>query len=93
MLKKFLADQAGELKLERRLHAIWYYNLKYYLSDETDIRGTRYCISMADYGRLILAAEEKFFNECNTGNGMLGHCHCQCHNSDIIIGKYLLLLC
>ena len=24
---------------------------------------------MADYERPILAAEEKFFNECNTGNG------------------------
>ena len=28
-------------------------------------------MSMADIGRLILAAEEKFFNECNTGNGRL----------------------
>ncbi|KAL4075049.1 hypothetical protein V8B97DRAFT_1666254 [Scleroderma yunnanense] len=27
-----------------------------------------YCISVADYERPILAAEEKFFNECNTGN-------------------------
>ena len=24
---------------------------------------------MADYERPILAAEERFFNECNTGNG------------------------
>ena len=24
LLKKFLADRAGETKLERRLHAIWY---------------------------------------------------------------------
>ena len=44
-----------------------------YLSDGTDIKGSRYCISMADLGRLILAAEEKFFNECNTGNGRLFH--------------------
>ena len=64
---------------------------KIYLSGETNIKESRYCMSMADYGRLILAAEEKFFNECNPGNGMLGHCHC--HNSDIIIEKYLLLLC
>ena len=38
---------------------------------------------MADYGRLILAAEEKFFNECNTGNGRLGNYCGHCHNSDI----------
>ena len=30
---------------------------------------SRFCISMTDYERPILAAEEKFFNECNTGNG------------------------
>jgi len=31
---------------------------------------------MADYERPILAAEEKFFNECNTGNGKLvPSCH------------------
>ena len=30
---------------------------------------SRFCISMADYERPILAAEERFFNECNTGNG------------------------
>ena len=41
---------------------------------------------MADLGRLILAAEEKFFNECNTGNGRLLHYHGHCHNSDIITG-------
>ena len=28
---------------------------------------------MADYERPILAAEEKFFNECNTGNGRQQH--------------------
>ena len=66
---------------------------KIYFSDETDIQGSRYCISMADYGRLILAAEEKFFNECNTGNGRLSHYCGHYQNSDIIIGKYLLLLC
>ena len=37
---------------------------------------------MADYGRLILAAEEKFFNECNTGNGRPHHCHW--HKSEAI---------
>ena len=63
------------------------------MSGETDIKGSRYCISMADLGRLILAAEEKFFNECNTGNGGLLHYHGHCHNFDIITGKYLLLLC
>ena len=49
--------------------------IKLYLSDESDIKGSRYCFSMADYGRLIFAAEEKFFNECNTGNGRPHHCH------------------
>jgi len=48
---------------------------------------------MADYERPILAAEEKFFNECNTGNGKLpqpeGY-HC---DSDMIVGKCLWLLC
>jgi len=31
---------------------------------------------MADHERPILAAEEKFFNECNTRNGKLVPC---CH--------------
>ena len=49
--------------------------IKPYLSDESDIKEPRYCISMADYGRLILAAEEKFFNECNIENGRSHYCH------------------
>ncbi|KAL4063152.1 hypothetical protein J3A83DRAFT_1418018 [Scleroderma citrinum] len=36
---------------------------------ESHIHVIWYCISMADYARPILAAEEQFFNECNTGNG------------------------
>jgi len=33
-------------------------------------------ISNIDYERPILAAEEKFFNECNTGNGeLVPSCH------------------
>ena len=52
---------------------------------------------MADYERPILFAEDKFFDECNAGNGRLFHCHCHwhchCHNFDVIIHKYLLLLC
>ena len=48
--------------------------IKLYLSDESDIKGSRYCISMADFGKLI-QAEEKFFNECNTGNGRPHHSH------------------
>ena len=48
---------------------------------------------MADLGRLILAAEEKFFNECNTGNGRLLHHYSDCHDTDIIAGEYLLLPC
>ena len=50
-------------------------------------------MSMADIGRLILAAEEKFFNECNTGNGRQLCYHGSYHDSDIIIGECLLLLC
>ena len=39
---------------------------------------------MTDYERPILAAEEKFFNECNTGNGkFLIHC-CECYDIDMI---------
>ena len=53
----------------------------------------RYCISMADYDRPILASEEKFFDECNTGNGRLLYCHSHGHNFDMIDVKYLLLLC
>ncbi|KAL4073033.1 hypothetical protein V8B97DRAFT_2109478 [Scleroderma yunnanense] len=49
LMKDFVADRAATMKLEKRIHAIWF------------------CISMADYERPILAAEEKFFNECNTG--------------------------
>ncbi|KIM69349.1 hypothetical protein SCLCIDRAFT_102421 [Scleroderma citrinum Foug A] len=50
LMKDFVAERAGTLKLEKRIHAIWF------------------CISLADYERPILAAEEKFFNQCNTGN-------------------------
>ena len=49
--------------------------IKPYLSDESDIKGSRYCISMADAERSVLAAEERFFNECNTGNGRPHYCH------------------
>ena len=48
---------------------------------------------MTDLERVILAAEVKFFNEFNTGNGRLFHCHGHCHDSNIIVGEYLLLLC
>ena len=45
---------------------------------------------MADYERPILAAEEKFFNECNTGNGRLPHYLEWYHyDSDMIIGECL----
>ena len=37
---------------------------------------------MADYERPILAAEEKFFNQCNAGNGRLPHDECYCYDSD-----------
>ncbi|KIM68537.1 hypothetical protein SCLCIDRAFT_105948, partial [Scleroderma citrinum Foug A] len=50
LMKAFVADRAATMKLEKRIHVIWY------------------CFSMADYERPILAAEEKFFNECNTGS-------------------------
>ena len=57
------------------------------------MKGSRYCMSMADIGRLILAAEEKFFNECNAGNGRLLCCHGNDNDSDMIIVECLLLLC
>ena len=43
---------------------------------------------MADYERPILAAEEKFFNECNTGSGKLHSCHYH-HGSDMVVGECL----
>ncbi|KAL4075194.1 hypothetical protein V8B97DRAFT_1550631 [Scleroderma yunnanense] len=48
LMKKFVAERATTMKLDKRIHAIWF------------------CIPMTDYERAIVAAEEKFFNECNT---------------------------
>ena len=31
----------------------------------------RYCISMDQYHRSVLSAEQKFFDECDTGNGKI----------------------
>ena len=40
---------------------------------------------MTDYERAIMAAEEKFFNECNTGTGKSCHCNwLQCKALDMI---------
>lgn len=50
LMKKFLVHCAATMKLEKRIHAIWY------------------CIPLTDFERPIVAAEELFFNECNTGN-------------------------
>ncbi|KAL4067498.1 hypothetical protein V8B97DRAFT_1873691, partial [Scleroderma yunnanense] len=50
LMKKFLTDRAAAMKLEKRIHAIWY------------------CIPLTDSARPVVAAEELFFNECNTGN-------------------------
>ncbi|KAL4075175.1 hypothetical protein V8B97DRAFT_1896760 [Scleroderma yunnanense] len=50
LMKNFLIDRAATMKLEKRIHAIWY------------------CIPLTDSERPIVAAEELFFNECNTGN-------------------------
>ena len=45
---------------------------------------------MADYERPILAAEEKFFNECNTGHGKLvPHFEWYHYDSDMIGGECL----
>jgi len=44
---------------------------------------------MADYERPILAAEEKFFNECNTGNGKFLHSEWYHYDSDMIVGECL----
>ncbi|KAL4061789.1 hypothetical protein V8B97DRAFT_780042 [Scleroderma yunnanense] len=51
LMRKFLTDRSATMKLERRIHAIWY------------------CIPLTDSERPVVAAEELFFNECNTGNG------------------------
>ncbi|KAL4080400.1 hypothetical protein J3A83DRAFT_4366709 [Scleroderma citrinum] len=56
LMKKFVAERATTMKLDKRIHAIWY------------------CIPMTDYERAIVAAEEKFFNECNTAKGKLSSC-------------------
>ncbi|KAL4066379.1 P-loop containing nucleoside triphosphate hydrolase protein [Scleroderma yunnanense] len=48
LMKKFVAERATTMKLDKRIHAIWF------------------CIPMTDYERTIVAAEKKFFNECNT---------------------------
>ncbi|KAL4079845.1 P-loop containing nucleoside triphosphate hydrolase protein [Scleroderma yunnanense] len=50
LMRKFLTDRSATMKLERRIHAIWY------------------CIPLTDSERPVVAAEELFFNECNTGN-------------------------
>ncbi|KAL4076517.1 hypothetical protein V8B97DRAFT_1866918 [Scleroderma yunnanense] len=50
VVRNFVADRATTIKLEKRIHAIWF------------------CIPMTDYERAILAAEEKFFKECDTRN-------------------------
>ncbi|KAL4074914.1 hypothetical protein V8B97DRAFT_2022521 [Scleroderma yunnanense] len=50
LMKNFVAERATTMKLEKRIHAIWF------------------CIPATDYERPILAAEEKFFNQCNTEN-------------------------
>ena len=72
LMKKFLADRTHETRLERRLHAIWWVESVYISQKgESIIEEFRFCIPMTDYERPILAAEEKFFDECNTGNGVL----------------------
>ncbi|KAL4067093.1 hypothetical protein V8B97DRAFT_964762 [Scleroderma yunnanense] len=55
-MKKFVAERATAMKLEKRIHAIWF------------------CIPMTECERPIVAAEEKFFNECNTAHGELSYC-------------------
>jgi len=47
----------------------------YYDWEITDPKWGRYCIPLTDSERPIVAAEELFFNECNTGNGEIV-CHC-----------------
>ncbi|KAG6332285.1 hypothetical protein ID866_6802 [Astraeus odoratus] len=49
-VKDFVSERATTMKLEKRIHAIWF------------------CIPMTDFHRAIIAAEQKFFNECKTGN-------------------------
>ncbi|KAL4077785.1 hypothetical protein J3A83DRAFT_4087142 [Scleroderma citrinum] len=49
-MKKFVAERATAMKLEKWIHAIWF------------------CIPMTEHEWPIVAAEEKFFNECNNAN-------------------------
>ena len=89
-MKKFLVERTREMELGKRLHTIWWAKTM----AEWGIQlwpESRFCISMTDYERPILAAEEKFFNECNTAAGEFLLWCCQCHDSDII-GECLWLL-
>ena len=51
----------------------------------------RYCIPMDQYHRTVLSAEEKFFDECDTGNGKI--CFTMLYISMTIKLQSLLWLC
>ncbi|KAL4075144.1 hypothetical protein V8B97DRAFT_2022188 [Scleroderma yunnanense] len=50
LMKDFVKDRAAAMKLEQRIHAIWF------------------CIPLTESERPVLAAEEQFFDGCNTAS-------------------------
>ena len=69
-MKKFVTDRATTRELQKRIHAIWCVSVEYgnllFHSDDS----SRFCIPTTDHERMVTAAEEKFFDECNTGDGI-----------------------
>ncbi|KIK13288.1 hypothetical protein PISMIDRAFT_646179 [Pisolithus microcarpus 441] len=49
MMKNFVRDRAKRIRLDERIHAIWF------------------CIPLNESHRMVMAAEKKFFDECDTG--------------------------
>ncbi|KAI6104481.1 hypothetical protein EV401DRAFT_1893326 [Pisolithus croceorrhizus] len=52
-MREFVMEQAKAIKLEKRIHAIWF------------------CVPLNDSHRMVVAAERKFFDNCDTGYGLL----------------------
>ncbi|KAI6100462.1 hypothetical protein EDD16DRAFT_1748944, partial [Pisolithus croceorrhizus] len=49
-MRKFVMEQAKAIKLEERIHAIWF------------------CVPLNDSHRMVMAAERKIFDNCDTGH-------------------------
>ncbi|KIM56548.1 hypothetical protein SCLCIDRAFT_132244 [Scleroderma citrinum Foug A] len=56
-MRDFVLDRATTSRLKKRIHAIWQVHFVY-------------CIPVTDYNRPIVAAERKFFQECDTKKGI-----------------------